>query len=365
MKFLDLKNKNDKLHISKIVLGTDYFGATVPEEKAFRLMDNYIDAGGNCIDTARVYASWLPGGDDASERTIGRWLKSRGNRNNIILSTKGGHPPLDNMNNGRLSRKEIEGDLDRSLKTLGIDEADIYWLHRDDTARPVEDIMETVSMLIAKGKVRAAGCSNWKAERIEAANRAAAANNDTAGADSHASGSRIRICSLGDCTSGSNDNSSVSGRSHAGSAGHAPFSASQLQWSLAVSTPEAHNDSTIVCMNENEYNWYEKECFPVFAYSSQAKGFFARASALGLDAISQKSLARFGTPENIARLERVKEYAAKTGLTPTAVALGYILCNKVPAAAIIGCKNAEQLADSMTAADVGLEPSVVDWLFKG
>ena len=330
MKFLDLKNKNDNLHISKIVLGTDYFGTTVPEVTAFRLLDNFIGAGGNCIDTARVYASWLPGGDEASERTIGRWLKSRGSRNNILISTKGGHPPLDEMNTGRLSRKEIEGDLDKSLKTLGIDEVDVYWLHRDDATRPVEDIMETVSMLIAKGKVRAAGCSNWKVGRIEAANGASASGSQTAGTTSHA-----------------------------------PFSASQIQWSLAVSTPEAHSDPTIVCMDENEHSWYEKESLPVFAFSSQAKGFFARASALGLDAINQKSMTRFCTPENIARLERVKEYAVKTGLTPTAIALGYILCNRVPAAAIVGCKNVEQLADSLTAADVQLAPSVVEWLFKG
>jgi aryl-alcohol dehydrogenase-like predicted oxidoreductase len=358
MKFLNLKQNNDNLHLSKIVLGTDYFGTTVPEETAFRLLDNYIDAGGNCIDTARVYASWLPGGEDASEATIGRWLKSRGIRNNVILSTKGGHPPLDNMNNGRLSRKEIEGDLDKSLRILGINEVDIYWLHRDDTTRPVEDIMETVSMLIAKGKVRTVGCSNWKTERIEAANRAAASDGRTIG-------SQGIIIESGSQTAGSRGIIAVSGSQTEGSAVHAQFSVSQIQWSLATSTPEAHSDPTIVCMSEKEYCWYEKENFPVFAFSSQAKGFFTRALALGLEAINKKSMERFCTPENIARLERVKEYAAKTGLTPTAIALGYILCNRVPAVAIVGCKNTEQLADSLTASDVDLPDTVADWLFKG
>ncbi len=342
MKYIDIKHNNDNLHISKIVLGTDYFGTMVSEKTAFRLLDNYFDAGGNCIDTARVYASWLPGGDEASERTIGRWLKSRGIRNNIIVSTKGGHPPLENMNNGRLSRKEIEADLDKSLKMLGIDEVDLYWLHRDDTARPVEDIMETLSLLIAKGKIRAAGCSNWKTERIEATNRAASYRR----------------------TMGSTGIITGSGNQAEGAVGHPPFSASQIQWSLAASTPEAHSDPTIVCMNENEYSWYEKERFPVFAFSSQAKGFFARASALGLEAINKKSFDRYCTPENIERLERVKEYAAKTGLTPTSIALGYILCNKVPAAAIVGCKNEAQLADSLAAADVSLPEQAVAWLFR-
>lgn len=321
MQYFNMKLPKDSMDISKIVLGTDYFGTTVTEETAFRLMDNFTDAGGNCIDTARVYASWLPDGKGASEITIGKWLKTRGIRNKVVISTKGGHPPLERMVCGRLSRKEIESDLDESLKALGVDVIDLYWLHRDDVSQPVEDIMETMSALTAKGKVRAVGCSNWKVERIDEANRVAADN------------------------------------------GLTPFSFSQIQWSLATSTSEAHNDPTIVCMDEQEYAWYLKNRFPVFAYSSQAKGFFARASAKGLDAINQKAYTRFCTPENIARLERVKEYAVQNDMTPTAVALGYILCNKVPAMAIVGCKNEEQLVDSLTASDVRLPETVADWLF--
>lgn len=321
MKYLNMKLLEGSMNISKIVLGTDYFGTTVPEETAFRLLDTFADAGGNCVDTARAYASWLPDGKGASEKTIGKWLKARDNRNKIIISTKGGHPPLDRMDCGRLSRKDIESDLDESLRALGVDSIDLYWLHRDDVTRPVEDIMGTLSMLITKGKVRAAGCSNWKTGRIEEANRAALAN------------------------------------------GFTGFFASQIQWSLATSTPEGHGDPTIVCMDENEYSWYLKESFPVFAYSSQAKGFFARASAKGLEAINQKAYSRFCTPENIARLERVKRYANENGLTPSAVALGYILCNRVPATAIVGCKNEEQLADTLTAADVELPEAAVEGLF--
>lgn len=321
MKYLNMKLLEGSLNISKIALGTDYFGTTVPEETAFRLLDTFADAGGNCVDTARAYASWLPDGKGASEKTIGKWLKARGNRNKIIISTKGGHPPLDRMDCGRLSRKDIESDLDESLRALGVDSIDLYWLHRDDVTRPVEDIMGTLSMLITKGKVQAAGCSNWKTGRIEEANRAALANGFTA------------------------------------------FFASQLQWSLATSTPEVHGDPTIVCMDEHEYSWYLKESFPVFAYSSQAKGFFARASAKGLKAINQKAYSRFCTPENIARLERVKRYANENELTPSAVALGYIICNRVPATAIVGCKSEEQLTDTLTAADVELPKAAVEELF--
>lgn len=323
MKHINITLPDGKLEISRIMLGTDYFGTAVTEETAFALLDTFVEAGGNCVDTARVYAEWLPGGKGASETLVGKWMKSRGNRERIILSTKGGHPPLENMHCGRLSRRDIESDLDESLRALGTDCIDLYWLHRDEVSRPVEEIMETLGGLISKGKVRAIGCSNWRVERIEAANRAAQAQ------------------------------------------GLAPFCASQIQWSLAASSAEAHGDSTIVCMDEQEYAWYLKERFPVTAYSSQAKGFFARAAAQGLDAINQKAFARFCTPDNIARLERVKEYAEQAGLTPTAVALGYILCNPVPAAAIAGCKTVEQLRDTLTAADVELPEAVVQWLENG
>lgn len=335
MKYLDIKSGKDILTVSKIALGTDYFGTTVSEETAFRMLDRYVDAGGNCIDTARIYASWLPGGDGASERTIGKWLKTRGGRNRVLLSTKGGHPPLAQMNRGRLSGREIEADLDESLRTLGTDVIDLYWLHRDDVSHPVEDILDTMSVLVGKGKIRAFGCSNWRTERIEEANRKAGLVS-----------SKEPTASNGPTASGG-------------------FCASQIQWSLASSMPELHGDPTIVCMNEKEYDWYEREKFPVFAFSAQAKGFFARASAKGLEAVNKKAAERFATPENIARLERVKEYAARSGLTPSAVALGYITCNPVPAVAIIGCKNEEQLTDSLTASDAELSREDTNWLLRG
>lgn len=329
MRYLDIKIPGsgnickDVFRVSKIVLGTDHFGTTVSEEDAFRLMDIFQDAGGNCIDTARVYGSWIPGGDGASESTVGKWMKSRKNRNSVILSTKGGHPDLDNMSKGRLSKKEIESDLDESLKVLGTDYIDIYWLHRDDMSRPVDDIMETLHAFISKGKIRAIGCSNWKAGRIEEANRAAAVDGTDA------------------------------------------FCASQIQWSLAATTPELLGDPTLVCMDGSEYAWYLDNSFPVFAYSSQAKGFFSKAAVMGAESLSGKASARFALPENFERLDRVTEYANRSGLTPTAVALAYITCNEVPAVAIVGCKKEEHLLDTLSAADVEISAADADWLYKG
>jgi aryl-alcohol dehydrogenase-like predicted oxidoreductase len=323
MRSLAMKLADSTVDISVIVLGTDYFGTRVPEKDVFSLLDIYMDAGGNCLDTARIYTAHIPGGYGASERTLGSWLKARNNRSKVIISTKGGHPDPERMLIGRLSRKEIEKDLDESLRALGVDYVDIYWLHRDDESRPVEDIMETLSILTASGKIRAIGCSNWKSARIEEANKLAL------------------------------------------EAGYPSFIASQIQWSLAESTPEGWGDPTLVCMNEFEYGWYEKNHFPVFAYSAQSKGFFSRAASMGLEYINQKALSRFSTPVNIERLERVKQYAGQNNLTVSAVTLGYITCNRVPGVAIVGPKNEEQLRDTLTAADVDIPQADADWLYGG
>jgi len=323
MRMLELQTNNAEFLISKLALGTDYFGTTVSKNMSFRLMDMYTDAGGNCLDTARVYASWLPNGNGASETTIGQWLKEKKNRSKILISTKGGHPPVGRMNEGRLSKKELQFDLEESLKALETDYIDIYWLHRDDIKVPVEEIIEILNEFIASGKIRAIGASNWSSARIQEANKYAKSRNLS------------------------------------------QFMVSQIQWSLATSSPEAHDDKTIICMNENEYSWYNSNHFPVMAFSSQAKGFFTKAVQNGLENLSPKAYSRFYTPENIERLERVKTYAIKNGLTPTQIAIAYITCNAVPAMAIIGCKNEEQLADSLSAGDVNISEADVNWLFMG
>jgi len=286
---------------------------------AFKLYDGFIEAGGNCIDTARFYADWMPGGHGASERLLGEWLKSRQAYRQVLISTKGGHPPIENMEQGRLSRACLESDLNESLSLLGVDHIDLYWLHRDDISHPVEDIMESLGALAASGKVRAVGCSNWKVDRIAQANAYALAT------------------------------------------GLPGFSMSQIQWSLATSTPEAHEDLSKVIMNDEEYQWYLKSNFPVMVYSSQAKGFFSRP-VTGPNAINEKSRAWFCTPENLRRKSRVVEYAARNGLAPGSVAIAYILCNKVPAMALIGCRNMEQLHDTLSAADLIIPEEAIAYL---
>ena len=94
-------------------------------------MDHYLEAGGNVIDTAESYACWVPGGEHQSEKVIGEWLRQRGARDQILLSSKGAHPKLESMDVPRLSKAQIQADLDSSLQRLGVEYIDLYWVLRE------------------------------------------------------------------------------------------------------------------------------------------------------------------------------------------------------------------------------------------
>ena len=161
------------LHASTLALGTDYFGSTVSRDVCMQLMDHYLEAGGNVIDTAESYARWLPGGEYQSEKVIGEWLRERRTRDQIVLSTKGAHPKLESMDVPRLSKAEIQADLDSSLQRLGVEHIDLYWLHRDSPGYPVEEILESLETFRKAGKIKYAGFSNWTQSRAEEARLAA------------------------------------------------------------------------------------------------------------------------------------------------------------------------------------------------
>lgn len=311
MQYLQLRGNDGPLSVSKLVLGTDYFGSGVDKDLAFQIIDTYVAAGGNMLDTARFYADWVPGGQGASEGTIAQWLARSGARSRVLISTKGGHPRLDSMHQGRISFDEISRDLEQSLEALDIELIDLYWLHRDDESQPVGKIMDMLAAVASNGAIRAIGCSNWRAERIVAAN------------------------------------------DYAKREGIPRFCASQLQWSLALSSAKEQEDETRVVMNQAELERYRSNRVPVIAYSSQAKGFFSRPLS-GPNAANEKSLRWFMNPVNLARRERVLEISAGTGLSPTVIALGYILNNSIDAIALIGPRTVAQLEDSLGAADVAL-----------
>jgi aryl-alcohol dehydrogenase-like predicted oxidoreductase len=159
---------NSGIHIAPIMFGGNVFGWTVDHDKAFALLDAFVDAGFNAVDTANVYSDWAPGNvGGESEAIIGAWMKARGNRADIVVATKVG---WDHGARGKgLSRAHIMQEVEASLARLQTDYIDLYQAHKDDPLAPLEETLETFAELVAAGKVRAIGASNYSAARLRQA----------------------------------------------------------------------------------------------------------------------------------------------------------------------------------------------------
>ncbi len=311
MRFADIKDHNgNEIAVSRIILGTALFGAAMSREESFDIMDTYFAHGGRAFDTARVYSDWLPNGHNASERTVGEWIRARDCRSEVVLMTKGAHPSFADMHKSRLSPEEIRADFHESLRILQTDYVDVYFLHRDDEAVPVSVIVDTLDEFVKTGKARMLGASNWRAERILEANEYARAS------------------------------------------GRTPFSVSEIQWSYAVCTPrESFGDDTLVCMDEKQMELYRRSGIPVFAFSSQAHGVFSCGYKEDLSDLADKHKC-FYSEENVQRYQALLKKCRETGRTPSQTALDYITENdEVKGFAIVGCSKKAQLLEALAAAE--------------
>lgn len=302
------------LSITRTIIGIEHLGVAASKKECFAFIDRYLEAGGNCIDTARLY------NDGETDRVLGEWLRTSGQRNNVVLCTKGSH----NKPNGepRLTPQNIVEDLDAALKDIGIDHTDIHLLHRDNLSLPVSEIMPVLDRLVRSGKARAVGVSNWTASRIATANRFAAEHNLT------------------------------------------PITASQVQYSLAVTTPAATGDLTHIAMNDVEYGWYRESQLPVLAYSAQARGYFIKLSqGQELKPSVKKYYDDF--PENHRRAERVQKLAAELDCSIAEVCIAYVLCSGLNTAALLTVSSLEQLQGTFRAEQLKLTGEQVDYLEHG
>lgn len=153
------------LELSAIVLGGNVFGWTIDEARSFAVLDAFVASGGTAIDTADVYSTWVPGNRGGeSEAIIGRWMKRRGNRDRVIIATKVGSPMAPDMKG--LSAAYIARAVEASLTRLETDYIDLYQAHQDDAATPLEETLGAFGRLIEQGKVRVIGASNYTADRL-------------------------------------------------------------------------------------------------------------------------------------------------------------------------------------------------------
>jgi aryl-alcohol dehydrogenase-like predicted oxidoreductase len=295
--------------LSVLALGTAYL-ADDGEDASFELLDAWLELGGNLVDCARQY------GDGECERILGRWLAARGAHDDVVVITKGAHHVTHGTEHDpsrkRVTPADIAADLAESLEALRTDAIDLYFLHRDDPSKPVGPIVEALNEHAAAGRIRTIGASNWTTERIEDANQHAAAN------------------------------------------GRRGFQASSPGLSLAEPRDNPWPE-TVFARSAEAREWYERHQFPLFAWSSQAGGFFAGRR----DELVERVYVDEG---NLERLRRATELGAHTGFSANEVALAWVLHQPFPAYAIIGPRSVPELHESVVGLDVELTPDEVRWL---
>ena len=302
--------------ISRLVQGT----VMVREDDlpySFALLDAALAAGITAFDTARHYGN-------GNEVAVGRWLRERGLRDQVVIIGKGAHHSPERM---RVTPADIAADLDESLTRLGLDTIDLYLLHRDDPEVPVGPIVEALNTHLRDGKIRAFGGSNWRHERIAEAN---------AYAQEH---------------------------------GLVPFVASSPQFSLAaqIDPPWPGCISIGGPDDAGARRWYLDNQMAIFAWSSLAGGFlsggFDRNDDGGLpEEVAQRARRSYGSAANYERLDRARILAAEHGVTVPQIALAYALSQPLNLFALAGGESAEEIAANAAAVALRLPRETLEWL---
>ncbi len=303
--------------LARLVQGT-VMVSSADEGASFRLLDEVFALGGTAFDTAHVYG----GGDN--ERTVGRWVRSRGLRDSVVIIAKGAH---HNEDRKRVTPFDITADLHDSLARFGFDHIDLYVLHRDDPAVPVGPIVEVLNEHRKAGLVRAFGGSNWTHERVAEANRYA---------EEH---------------------------------GLVPFAVSSPNFSLAeqVRGPWEGCVSIGGPSGKVARTWYNQERLPLLTWSSLAGGFFSgRFRRDNLDSftsyLDRLCVTSYAYEENFKRLDRAEQMARDKGVSLPQLALAYVMSQPLDIYALIGCQSGAEFAANLEALAFGLTDEECGWL---
>ena len=297
--------------VSELALGTAHF-ANDQKDLWFDLLDRFAGDGGTTIDTARIY------GD--SEDIIGEWMGN--NRDRMLICTKGGHG--DHILPRENPEKIIETELIESLEHLQTDYIDMYWLHRDNPEVPVGVILECLNEQVSCGRIRAFGGSNWTYNRVAQAEEYASENGLTG------------------------------------------FAAVSNNLSLAVQSEPFYPG--LVSCDEAGLHWHRETGKPLFAWSSQARGFFTgNYRSRDLTQLSDRFLKRMAevycTDHNLERLDRAERLAKEKGnRTTVQIALAWLIGCPVDMVPVVGPRNETELASCMEALSIQLTESERRWL---
>ena len=289
------------LAVSPLCLGGNRLGGELDRDRSFALLDAFVEAGGNFLDTAHAYADWLPDAErSCSEKTIGRWRVARGVGDGIVIATKIGHPPLDSSGRSRLDRTSLRQDVFEALDNLGLSQLDLVYLHRDDPTRAAEDILGVLEELRREGRIAHYAASNWTAGRLGEADEAA--------------------------------------RRH----GWQGFRVNQAEWSLASRNPGSVA-ADLCRMDADMIRWHRTGQIAAIPYSTQARGYFDKSAAGMVDA---PTAASYDNPQSRYRAQKLGILAGTVGLTPTEAMLALFRLAPFVVIPVVGCRDASQVASS-------------------
>ena len=307
MRYQPLANLNQEASV--LCLGAGHYGSQLSEKASGELLDRFAEAGGSFVDTAHIYGAWdtsgANGGYGNSETVIGRWMRERNCREQMVIGTKGGHPDFETGASG-LTRNTLLRHLHESLDHLQTDFIDFYWLHRDDRTVPADEILSWLQDPLEQGLIRAVGTSHWRIDRMKQAD--------------------------------------------------GMISANQIAWSLAqpaeLATTDLYGEKR--AMSEAVFTFHRDTQIPIVAYQAQAGGFFA--SKYDDEAVLlQSGLAEtFGSELNLKNRRTACELAKEKGCTANQIALAWLLQQPFPVFPLIGPRTVEQLDDSLGALTVQL-----------
>nr|WP_295680690.1 aldo/keto reductase [uncultured Lachnoclostridium sp.] len=322
---------NTDLSVSNICLGAGNFGDKLNEEEAHQILDQYVHSGGNFIDTANVYCRWATG-DNSSEQYLGRWLKSRNTYQNVLIATKGAHYYLgDKEKTSRVNKKEVAIDLEESLLTLGLDSIGLYYLHRDDKQKPVEEIIDFCEEFVKEGKIRYYAFSNWDLDRAERA------------------------------------------LNYAKSSGKKGFIALSNQYSLAYMEKEnsMNQDETLSSTDMEYLEWHKKTKIPLIPYTSVANGFYEKLQKsdayhdgilhqeLLNETMPEKMIRSYINPCNLKRYEILKELQKEFAYTMVELSLAYLTNHTAPIIPVVSVRSSSQLEQVVRSSEIILPSDVI------
>lgn len=316
MKYGSIAGVGDR--VSRLVMGSMVFG-TDPErfENTCQLLDRFVEVGGTTIDTARVYTK------GSSERAFGQWLKSREVRDRLVIIGKGAHHDQLTFER-RVTPAAIHEDITTSLEEMGLDYIDIYILHKDDPDAAVGPIVEALNEEVEVGRIKAFGGSSWTHQRIAEAN---------AYAEAH---------------------------------GLRPFSVSSPNLALAVPNEPMWVGCVSIAGDPEAQAWYSRTRTPIFAWSSQARGFFSGrylpSLTEGATQDAQNVIRTYYSGENWERYGRASSLAREKGVSPSQIALAWVLHQPLEVYALFGPAKVSELDDSLGALSIQLTPDEVAWL---